>query len=151
MVGSAAAGHLLFGNFSFAVAASLLVGAIPGAFIGAQISTRAPGGIIRRVLAVLLLASSLKLLGFSNEVTLVAAASALVFGSLFWIAIRRRARASRQRAVARAKGRLPDGGAPGGGPSVVPEAASPGPSSPDPDEVRLLEPVGPDASRRAPR
>ena len=100
MVGSAAAGHLIFGDFSFAVAASLLVGAIPGAWIGAQGSTRAPGGIIRRVLAVLLLASSMKLLGFSNEVTLLVAASALVFGSLFWFAIRRKARASRQRAVA---------------------------------------------------
>jgi uncharacterized membrane protein YfcA len=111
MVGSAAAGHLLFGDFSFAVAASLLVGAIPGAFIGAQISTRAPGGIIRRVLAVLLLASSMRLLGFSNEVTLLTAVAALVLGSVFWMFIRRRAKASRKRAVARAKAGEPGGAA----------------------------------------
>jgi uncharacterized membrane protein YfcA len=103
MVGSAAAGHLVFGDFSFAVAFSLLFGAIPGAWIGAQISTRAPGGIIRRILAVLLLSSALKLLGFSNEVVLLAAVSALVLGSLFWMFIRGRARESRARALRTAK------------------------------------------------
>ncbi len=103
MVGSAAAGHLVFGEFSFGVAGSLLVGAIPGTWLGAQVSTRAPGGIIRRILAVLLLASALKLLGFSNEVTFLAAALALVLGSLIWIAIRNRARKSRSRAAAAAR------------------------------------------------
>jgi uncharacterized membrane protein YfcA len=105
LVGSAAAGHLLFGSFSFAVAFSLLFGAIPGAWFGAQISTRAPGGIIRRILAVLLLSSSLKLLGFGNEVVLLAAVAALVLGSLLWIVIRNRARRSRSRAAAVARAR----------------------------------------------
>jgi uncharacterized membrane protein YfcA len=105
MVGSAAAGHLVFGDFSFAVAFSLLFGAVPGAWIGAQVSTRAPGGIIRRILAVLLLSSALKLLGFSNEVVLLSAVGALVLGSLAWIAIRNRARAHKARAVAAAKAR----------------------------------------------
>ncbi len=105
MVGSAAAGHLVFGDFSFGVAGSLLVGAIPGTWLGAQMSTRAPGGIIRRVLAVLLLASSLKLLGFGNELVALAAVAALVLGSLIWILIRNQARASRARAVASARTR----------------------------------------------
>ncbi len=107
LVGSAAAGHLLFGGFSMAVAASLLLGAVPGAWIGAQISTRAPGGIIRRALAVLLLASGLKLLGFDNVVVLASAVAALVLGSLAWIAIRDRARASRARAVSAARTAAP--------------------------------------------
>jgi uncharacterized membrane protein YfcA len=102
MVGSAAAGHLVFGSFSLAVASSLLIGAIPGAWIGAQGSTRAPGGIIRRVLAVVLLASGLKLLGASNEVVLAATVGALVFGSLFWMSIRRRLRRARREARAQA-------------------------------------------------
>jgi uncharacterized membrane protein YfcA len=102
LVGSAAAGHFLFGSFSFAVAFSLLFGAIPGAWFGAQISTRAPGGIIRRILAVLLLSSSLKLLDFSNEIVLLSAVGALVLGSLIWIGIRDRARRSRAAAKARA-------------------------------------------------
>ena len=102
LVGSAAAGHVLFGGFSMAVATSLLLGAVPGAWIGAQISTRAPGGIIRRVLAVLLLASSMKLLGFDDVLVLASAAAALVLGSIAWVAIRGRAREARARSAARA-------------------------------------------------
>jgi uncharacterized membrane protein YfcA len=95
LVGAAALGHLLFGSFDLSLTSSLLIGAVPGAFIGAQISSRAPGGVIRRILAVLLLSSGLKLLGASTEVVLVAAALALGLGSLLWIAIRRTVRGSR--------------------------------------------------------
>jgi uncharacterized protein len=100
LVGAAALGHLLFGKFSLDITASLLLGAIPGAFIGAQISSRAPGGVIRRALAVLLLASGLRLLGLSTELVLLVAAAALLFGSLAWIAIRRTVK--QRRADARA-------------------------------------------------
>jgi uncharacterized membrane protein YfcA len=92
LVAAAALGHVLFGQFSMAITTSLLVGAIPGAFIGAQISSRAPGGIIRRALAVLLLASGLRLLGLATELVLLAAVLALVGGSLLWIALRRTVR-----------------------------------------------------------
>lgn len=95
LVGAAALGHLLFGSFNLDITSSLLLGAIPGAFIGAQISSRAPGGIIRRILAVLLLASGLRLLGVSTELVLVIAVAALVLGSLAWIAIRRVVRGPR--------------------------------------------------------
>ena len=95
LVGAAALGHLLFGSFSFDITASLLLGAVPGAFIGAQISSRAPGGIIRRALAVLLLASGLRLLGLPTDLVVVAAVAALVVGSLLWIAIRKTVRARR--------------------------------------------------------
>lgn len=100
LVASAAAGHVLFGEFSAPVTISLLVGAIPGAFLGAQVSSRAPGGLIRRVLAVLLLGSGLKLLGMPTEWVFLIAAAALVGGSLGWVLIRRRfttARAARDR------------------------------------------------------
>jgi uncharacterized membrane protein YfcA len=90
LVASAALGHVLFGSFSMSVTGSLLLGALPGAFIGAEISSRAPGGIIRRILAVLLLGSGLRLLGAPTEWALAAAAGALVFGSLAWIGLRRR-------------------------------------------------------------
>jgi uncharacterized protein len=90
LVASAALGHLLFGSFSLAVTSSLLLGAVPGAFLGAQVSSRAPGGLIRRALAVLLLASGLRLLGLPTEWVVVAAAAALVVGSVGWVLIRRR-------------------------------------------------------------
>jgi hypothetical protein len=124
LVGAAALGHLLFGEFSLAITASLLLGAIPGAFIGAQISSRAPGGIIRRILAVLLLASGLRLLGVSTELVLVGAVAALVLGSLAWIAIRRMVRGPRsdrpERRTREKEGKKPpDGGTARGRGAVV--------------------------------
>jgi uncharacterized membrane protein YfcA len=98
LVGAAALGHVLFGSFSASITVSLLIGAIPGAFIGAQISSRAPGGVIRRALAVLLLASGLRLLGLSTDMVLLVAVGALVVGSLIWIVIRRTVRERRQAA-----------------------------------------------------
>jgi uncharacterized membrane protein YfcA len=95
LVGAAALGHLVFGSFSLDITGSLLLGAIPGAFLGAQISSRAPGGVIRRVLAVLLLASGLRLLGVSTEVVLLIAVAALAGGSVLWIVIRNGVKARR--------------------------------------------------------
>jgi uncharacterized membrane protein YfcA len=101
LVGAAALGHVLFGSFDAAITVSLLVGAIPGAFIGAQVSSRAPGGLIRRALAILLLASGLRLLGLRTELVLLAAVLALVAGSLAWVVIRRSVK-RRRRASAEA-------------------------------------------------
>ncbi len=61
LVGSAAIGHLLFGDFRLVLTASLLLGAIPGVFLGAQASSQAPSGIVKRAIAFVLLASGLKL------------------------------------------------------------------------------------------
>jgi uncharacterized protein len=96
LVGAAALGHVLFGSFSAPITVSLLLGAIPGAFLGAQVSSRAPGGVIRRALAVLLLASGLRLLGLSTNLVLVVAVAALVGGSLAWVVIRRMVRRTRR-------------------------------------------------------
>ncbi len=95
LVGAAALGHLLFGSFSLDITSSLLLGAVPGAFLGAQISSRAPGGVIRRILAVLLLASGLRLVGLSTELVVVIALAALIGGSLLWILVRRTVRGRR--------------------------------------------------------
>ena len=68
LVASAALGHALFGDFQLALTASILIGSVPGVFIGAQLSSRAPDSLIRPALILVLLASSLKLLGSSNGV-----------------------------------------------------------------------------------
>lgn len=80
LVGSAAAAHLLFGHVQLGITASLLVGALPAVYLGARISSKARDGLIRPVLAVVLIASGLKLLAVPNEVvaiTLLAVATAL--------------------------------------------------------------------------
>jgi uncharacterized membrane protein YfcA len=68
LVGSAALGHILFGNFQFGLTTAVVAGSIPGVFIGASISARATGRFIRPVLVFVLLASALKLLGVSTPV-----------------------------------------------------------------------------------
>ncbi len=90
LVAAASVGHLMFGQVSLGITGSMLLGAIPGAFIGAQISSRAPGGIIRRALAVLLMASGLKLLGMPTAGVLAAGAAAIVAGPLAWAILRHR-------------------------------------------------------------
>lgn len=62
LVASAALGHLLFGDFKLGLTTSLLVGSLPGVYIGAKVSARAPEGTVRRALALVLFASGLKLI-----------------------------------------------------------------------------------------
>lgn len=95
LVASASLGHLLFGEVSFGLTFALLIGAIPGAYLGAQVSSRAPGGLIRRALAILLMASGLKLVGVSTQWVLIASGSAIVMGPVAWALLRRRFRGTR--------------------------------------------------------
>jgi uncharacterized membrane protein YfcA len=67
LVGSAALGHVLFGDFHLDVAASLLIGALPGVYVGARWSASAPDHVIRPALVIVLAASGLKLVGVPTE------------------------------------------------------------------------------------
>src|SRR5919206_4881692 len=67
LVGSAALGQLIFGDFRLGLTTSLLIGAIPAVYVGAKLSSRAPSWFVRRALAVVLLASALKLLDVSTN------------------------------------------------------------------------------------
>ncbi|HEY3013294.1 MAG TPA: sulfite exporter TauE/SafE family protein [Gemmatimonadales bacterium] len=102
LVASAAIGHIFFGDFRLDLTTSLLVGCIPGVWVGAHLSARAPGGLVRRALAFVLLASALKLLHFSTRDTGIVLALVLVVAPVLWMLVRRRhgfpALASRARA-----------------------------------------------------
>jgi len=90
LVGAAALGHLLFGDVRLDLTASLLVGALPGVYLGARVSSRAPQGLIRRILVFVLVASGLKLLGASDAVLGLLLIAGVVAGPLLWTAARRR-------------------------------------------------------------
>lgn len=90
LVASAAIGHALFGDLDLSVSLPLIIGGVPGAYIGARLSARLPGGIIRRALAFVLFASALKMLGVSNQLTAVLLVAALLLAPIAWMAIRRR-------------------------------------------------------------
>jgi uncharacterized membrane protein YfcA len=90
LVASAALGHIFFGDFHLDLTTSLLLGAVPGVWVGAHISSKAPGGLVRRALAFVLLASALKLLDFSNKATGIILGLVLVFAPILWMLVRRR-------------------------------------------------------------
>jgi uncharacterized membrane protein YfcA len=92
LVTSAAIGHLLFGNFQLALTGSILIGSIPGVFIGARFSSRAPDHVIRPALIVVLAVSALKLLGVSNAAMLVIAPAAVALGTIYAVRAGRAAR-----------------------------------------------------------
>jgi hypothetical protein len=90
MVASAAIGHLAFGDFHLDLTTSLIAGSVPGAFIGARLSSRAPGGFVRRVLAFVLLASALKMLGLPTKETAIVLSALALAAPAVWMAARRR-------------------------------------------------------------
>jgi uncharacterized protein len=66
LVASAAFAHILFGDFQLSLTASVLVGSIPGVYLGARLSSRAKDSVIRPALVFVLLASGLKLLNMQT-------------------------------------------------------------------------------------
>lgn len=90
LVAAAALGHVLLGDFQLELTLSLLLGSVPGVWLGAQLSARAPGGLVRRALAFVLLASSLKMLGMPDTATAVLLLAALLVGPPLWVFARRR-------------------------------------------------------------
>ena len=92
LVASASLGHLLFGDFQLDLTASLLIGALPGVYVGARVSSSAPGGIIRRALVIVLLASGMKLLEASTAVVVAVLLSVAVVGPVLWATVYRAAR-----------------------------------------------------------
>jgi len=90
LVSSAALAHILFGDFHLDIAAPLLLGCLPGVFLGAHASARAPGGIVRRALVLVLFASGLKLLGLGTTALAWALVAVVVVGPAAWAVMRQR-------------------------------------------------------------
>jgi uncharacterized membrane protein YfcA len=90
LVASAALGQLIFGDVKLGLTTSLLIGSMPGVFLGAQISARTTAGWLRPALSVVLLASSLKLLGVGTTATLLAALGLAVVVAVTLVVMSRR-------------------------------------------------------------
>ena len=59
---AATAAHLVAGNVDFALAGNILVGSVPGVWIGSSLSVKVPTAALRTTLAIVLLGSGLGLL-----------------------------------------------------------------------------------------
>lgn len=88
LVAAAALGHALFGHIKLSLTASLLIGSMPGVYLGALVSSRAPDRFIRPTIVVVLVASAMKLLGASNQ--LVLCVCALMVGAALASSLLRR-------------------------------------------------------------
>jgi uncharacterized membrane protein YfcA len=78
LVAAAASGHALFGDLHLDLAAAVLIGSVPGVLIGSRISSRAPAGLVRTALVIVLLASALKLFDLPTAVVGVVVAVAIL-------------------------------------------------------------------------
>ncbi|EST37382.1 hypothetical protein N566_13315, partial [Streptomycetaceae bacterium MP113-05] len=98
LVASAAIGHLLFGDAQVALVGTVLLGAIPGIYLGAKLATRARDDVLTWILATLLLGSALSLWGLPGAVILIACLALVTFASVRMFlrpALRRRREAER--------------------------------------------------------
>lgn len=85
LVGAAAFGHLLFGDVQLGLTTSLIIGSVPGAYLGARLSAVASSVWLRRFLAVVLVATAMKLLNTPTDaigvfLAVVVAGGAAYFG-----------------------------------------------------------------------
>jgi uncharacterized membrane protein YfcA len=88
LVASAALGHILFGDFKLGLTTSLLIGSIPGVYLGARVSASAPGSLVRRALVIVLIASGLKMLDVPTATLGYIMLGIAVAGPLVWRAFR---------------------------------------------------------------
>ncbi|GAA0561153.1 sulfite exporter TauE/SafE family protein [Paractinoplanes ferrugineus] len=91
LVTSAALGHAFFGDLKLDLAAAVLLGSVPGVLIGSRISSRAPGGLVRAALVIVLLASALKLFDVPTTAVGVIVGGAVLVAAGLGLAARRRA------------------------------------------------------------
>jgi uncharacterized protein len=84
MLIAGAIAHAGFGDISVAVVVSLLIGQIPGVWIGARMSSRYDGHALRWLLMVVLAATALKLLGVSSLIAgMIAIVGVLIVSALY--------------------------------------------------------------------
>lgn len=87
LVTSAAIAHIVVGDFQLSLTTSILIGALPAVYVGARLSSKAPDGVIRPALVVVLLASSLKLLDVPTVAVGAILLGIMVVGLPVWGAI----------------------------------------------------------------
>jgi len=88
LVGAAALTYIVLGEFHAGTTLSLLVGALPGVYMGARVSSAGQAGIIRRALVVVLFASGLKLVGATPVVVGLAVLALILIGPCVWALVR---------------------------------------------------------------
>jgi uncharacterized protein len=93
MLIAGAIAHAGFGEISIAIVVSLLIGQIPGVWIGARMSSRYDGHALRWLLMVVLAATALKLLGVSSLIAGMIAIVGVIIVTVLYVRERIHAKA----------------------------------------------------------
>jgi uncharacterized membrane protein YfcA len=85
LLGAAAVAHVIGGNVDFGLAGNIILGSVPGVVVGSQLSVKWPQGVLRVVLALVLIAAGITLFHKADTSVLPWAlgATALGLGALF--------------------------------------------------------------------
>jgi uncharacterized membrane protein YfcA len=86
LLSAAAIAHWVGGNIDFGLAANILVGSIPGVIVGAALSDRAPQGLIRTALGLVLIGSGIVTIqkGDPNVWPIASAVAAVGLGAVLY-------------------------------------------------------------------
>jgi len=87
LVTSAAIAHIIVGDFVLGLTASILIGAVPAVYLGARVSSKAPDGVIRPLLVLVLMASALKLLEVPTGAVGLILLAVIIVGFPLWGAV----------------------------------------------------------------
>jgi uncharacterized protein len=95
---AAAIAHIAAGNVDFGLVGAILIGSIPGVWIGSHLSVKLPSGVLRTALGTVMIAAALGLFrkaGVDLPLAVVVAAPVALVAALGGQALARRARAGR--------------------------------------------------------
>lgn len=84
LVLSAAISHVLVSGVDWEVLIPLLIGSIPGTFLGARMANWVSQSVIRRSIVIVLTLTGLKMLGLPPELVGMIGAGLLIFGPVLW-------------------------------------------------------------------
>jgi uncharacterized protein len=97
---AAALGALAFGHVDFGVTLSLVIGSVPGVFVGSLLSSSMPDRYIRPAIAFVIFASGLKYVGVGTTVLGWVLCAVLLAGATFWLVYARPLQRGARRAAA---------------------------------------------------
>lgn len=88
LVGAAAISHVIVSGITWTILIPLILGGMPGTYLGARLSTFVPQGVIRRGIAIVLTLTGLALLGVSPTWVGLIGGGLLILGPAGWAGLR---------------------------------------------------------------
>lgn len=89
LVVAAAVSHMIVTGVTWSILIPLVIGGVPGTYLGAQLASWVPPGVIRRGIAIVLSLTGLAMVGVPPVTVGLIGAGAVVFGPIVWGAVRR--------------------------------------------------------------